>query len=290
MSLITSLIESKKKLGIVAPAKHVDERVLWEFQEKMADRGVSIVVGDNRKSRHGYLAGGDKERAEAFMNVWTNNDVGMIWCYTGGYGSTRMIPYLDFQVIKENPKIFLGMSDITALHLAIQKETGHTTYLGPNTFSYTKGASTLDLPLQVNVPDGKALIDGKGRGGLTGGNLALISALMGTPWEIETEGRVLLLEDVNEEPYKIDRMLSQLKNSGKLKNLAGLILASFEGCVAANPHASLSLDEIFMDYFSKASYPVLMNFPSGHIPNQVTLPLGEIVELNTNTKRLKILS
>ena len=272
--------------------------------EWLQQLGYRTICYPSQVNRVGYLAGTDDERAEALMEAWKNEEVKAIWCFQGGYGSQRILDQLDYEVIKVNPKIFIGMSDITALHQAIRQRTGLVTYLAPvlnyfnepefdNQFALASLEEVLANPAQREVifPEGidcEVLRQGCATGQLIGGNLSLIAGLCGTEWQLNTEGKVLLLEDISESNYRIDRMLWQLKESGLLDKCAAVILSSWEDC-KSNSQCSLSLDEIFHHYFKDAKYPVIKGFPSGHTRYQVTLPLNALIEIETDTKSVRCL-
>ena len=249
------------------------------------------------------------------MGAFADRQVAAIFPARGGTGVTRILDKLDYGVIRQNPKIFTGFSDITALHAAIHSQTGLVTFHSPNpqdgigmpdglseisarTFwqtllaeSYGKPQAHFSRP--VLTPTEQAtlttLTPGTAQGRLVGGNLALVCSLLGSPYEIETRGNILLLEDIGEQPYRIDRFLSQLRLAGKLDILAGVLLGQFTDCEPAPGQSSLTLDDIFAEYFSCLDIPVLGNFPTGHTPDNATLPLGVTAELDATAKQLTIL-
>lgn len=285
-------------IGIVAPARPADQTTLSFCMEQLQQRGFKTKAAPNITVKEGIFAGDERLRASSFMNCWCDPEVDAVWCFHGGYGCTPLLEHLDFARLKANPKIFIGMSDITALHAAIARQCDLVTFLGP-TLGYLFSEHRLQyLPFSEDslwqmIMDntGRTLFSnfeilspGRAEGKLVGGNLALITALIGTPWQIDTEGKILVLEDVNEPPYRIDRMLCQLKQSRLLEGVAGVILCSWHNCEGDDP--SFPLSEVFERYFSKADYPVVGGFPNGHIPRQVTLPLNAKAELDTVQNRL----
>lgn len=300
-------------IAIVAPASpsEEDRQAIAIIVKKILETGYRVRVASNLSRRHGYLAGLDDERAKIFMDLWKDPEVKALWCYRGGYGCARILDRLDYRFIRSHPKILIGMSDITALHAAIHKETGLVTFLGPNVNAvYGKEPSfyserefwamisgkirmgeTLSLPKNSSKSSTSpaTLSPGIARGRLVGGTLSIVVSLIGTPWEIETKGAILLLEEIQEEPFRIDRMLCQLKLAGKLDHVAGVILCSWKACQPKRPEASLSLEQVFRDYFRHATYPVLLGWPSGHIADQMTLPLNAMVELDASKKTIKLL-
>jgi muramoyltetrapeptide carboxypeptidase len=328
-------------IAVVAPGHPLMPDRVEQACRRLQRLGFRTKIVGDVYVRRGYLAGSDAARAEAILDAYRDPEVDAIFCGTGGYGTTRLLERIDFDVIREHPKILLGYSDVTALHLAIQKEAGQITFHGPNLMwglgsldrnltpfasahlwrllcadpalaarceegtrqdapspaidrrgSSPPGSGLLvyDLALcEPDTPRPKALRPGRGRGRLTGGNLSLVAALMGTPWEIETQGRVVFFEDVGEAPYRIDRFLCQLKQAGKLDGVAGVILGRWHECDAEEPDKSLTLDEVFADYFENAPYPVVMDFPVGHVRDNATLPVGAWVELDADALTLSVL-
>jgi muramoyltetrapeptide carboxypeptidase len=316
-------------IAIVAPANSTDQRDFEEIAAVMEGWGYRVRLASNLEVRHGNLAGEDEARAQAFMDAWLDPEVRMVWCATGGYGTTRLFEHLDFDAIRANPRILAGMSDITGLHLAIGREARLITFLGPNAiwpiirdeagpclyaerwtwralredqyldesgnplppgYTYEFPAEPRDEAQAEDVLDPpKTIAPGVARGRLVGGNLSLVASTVGTPWQIETEGRLLVLEDVREAPYRVDRMLCQLDLAGLLDDCAGVILGTWRLCSPDEPARSLSLDQVFHHYFADRDYPVMANFPTGHMPEQAMLPMGCLAELDAGGPRLTLL-
>ncbi|MCH9631602.1 MAG: putative murein peptide carboxypeptidase [Chlamydiia bacterium] len=290
-------LKKGSKIGIVAPAKPVDIELLDQVKGYMEESSYELVYPGNVKASYGYLAGTDAQRAEGFESLFCDDTIDAIWCFAGGYGSMRILDKLDFEKIKQNPKIFIGMSDITALHIALLQEASLITYLGPTVSvihrnrveksSYTENyfletlrgedeETTYLYPTEAPYHT-KILRKGIAEAPIVGGNLAMITSLMGTKWQLDTRGKILLLEDVNEPPYKVDRMLTQLKLSGMFDHVKGLILATFYRCESEKQ--TLSLEQVFNDVLSGYDFPVLYGFPSGHIKDMLTIPLGSFVRM-----------
>lgn len=300
-----SPLKSGDTIALVAPAKWMDKTKVDFTVSYLKSMGYNCILAPNLSTQNGYLADSDISRAAHFTAAWCNPHVKMLWCIAGGFGSTRLLEHLDYNQLRPHKKILVGMSDITALHCALQKELDIVSYLGPmpkktlidappplaqeqslshlwKTLKNHKSLAHHNLPPPVPP---RTIVAGKAKGLLVGGNLSLIASLTGTPWQLDTKNKILILEDVQEEPYRIDRMLRQLKHSGSLSHLAGLILASWKGCDSAYPHG-LTLDEVFDDYFKSAPYPSFIGYPSGHIDAQLTLPLNTIVELDSEKHQL----
>lgn len=305
-------------IAFVAPAGRLDRARMERARNRLEELGFKVRVPENLYRSRGYLAGDDDVRAAELMAAFEDPEVHAVFPGTGGYGSTRILDLLDYDVVRRNPKVLVGFSDITALHLAIQNQTGLITFHSPNPMWGLGSAGNLHpfsakyfwraLLLEEDLePGGDAqpagysidlpgdaspinvLVPGVGRGRLTGGNLSLIVALIGTPYEIETDGRILLLEDVGERPYRVDRCLCQLRLAGKLDHLAGVILGQFADCKPKESEASLSLEQVFRDYFAHLDVPVITNFPAGHSACNATLPIGALLEVDADARRVTVL-
>ena len=305
-------------IAVVAPASELNQERVERATRRLEEMGFQVRIPSDLYRKRGYLAGSDAQRAEELMAMFRDPEVKAIFPGTGGYGTTRMIALLDYQEIRKNPKILLGFSDITGLHLAIHKKTGLVTFHGPNLMyglgsednltdfsakylwqaiyepNYSDNPETFIHPgYTYELPDDatpiKVISPGVAQGRLIGGNLSLISPLIGSEFEIGTQGRILFLEDVNEAPYRIDRYLSHLRLSGKLDQVAGVILGIFRKCEPDDPEGSLSLEEVFQDYFADLGVPVIMNFPIGHFRYNATLPVGAMVELDADQGRVTLL-
>lgn len=305
-------------VALVAPASPPDSAAVETARRGLESQGFRVKVAPNVGRRVGYLAGDDEERAAAFMEAWTDPEVAAVFCLSGGYGVTRILPLLDFAAIARHPKVFTGFSDITALHLAIQNQAGLVTFhapthsaavgrdpavrpfqvewlwrqiYGPSYFDEagTRRAEGLLLPSAGAAGEAATLVSGRAVGRLTGGNLTLVAALAGTPHALRPDGAILFLEDVGEEPYRIDRMLSTLELGGVLDRVAGVVLGAFTGSEPANPATSLTLDQVLHRYFAGRPYPVLTGFPVGHIVDNVTLPYGVLAELDAGARTLRLL-
>ena len=322
-------------VGFVAPASPLGRERMELARRRLEEMGLKVRVPADLYRQRGYLAGTDQQRADELMAMFRDPEIKAILPGTGGYGTTRMLDLLDYNVIRANPKVFLGFSDITGLHLAIQRRTGLITFHSPNPMwglgsennlhplaakyfwrallaeEYEKDDDgtpgyVIELPSGASghaddaaenaagesiaaVPAVEIMVPGKARGRLTGGNLSLVTALMGTPYEMETDGRVLFLEDVGERPYRIDRYLSQLRLAGKFDHAAAIVLGHFRDCEPKPDEQSLSLHQVFEDYFADMDVPVILNFPAGHVRYNGTLPIGALVEIDTEAGVLRVL-
>ncbi|MBT5225113.1 MAG: LD-carboxypeptidase [Candidatus Marinimicrobia bacterium] len=297
----------------VAPSGYLKKERMALAKKRLEERGYITIQSDDIFRQHGYLGGTDKRRVDEFMVGWTNPHVKAIFPGTGGYGTTRILDQLDYNIIKANPKILVGFSDITGLHLAINKMTGLTTFHTPSPMYGLGSAKNLSpisnhyfwQAIEKDNPNGYTidpkdfeledsiitLHGGKGKGELIGGNLSLINTLMGTPYEIETKGRILFIEDVGEAPYRIDRYFSQLKMAGKFDHLEGVIIGKLTRRPTEPPddENSFTMMEVLEQYFSKLGVPVLANFPIGHYKHNISLPIGIMAEIDADKQLIHIL-
>nr|WP_249275091.1 LD-carboxypeptidase [Terribacillus saccharophilus] len=289
-------------IGIVSPAGPIKREELERGIKIVESLGLRVKLGKHVYDKYGYLAGTDTDRAADLNDMFKDNEVKGIICARGGYGSGRIVELLDYEIIKQKPKVLLGYSDITYLHTAIRQRTGLITFHGPMVAS-DMGESdfaklSYDLLQQFFIPQDviyttaisplEAIVHGKATGTLVGGNLSLLTSTLGTPDEIDTKGKLLLLEDVAEPPYKIDSMLNQLKHAGKLKQAEGILIGDFNGCDSNEPETSLSFDQVLVDYLTDLEKPVLKGFRIGHCNPNITVPLGTEATMDTKTKTLHV--
>ncbi len=272
----------------------------------LAALGFEVVMGPSCKASYGYLAGPDELRAADLNAFFADPSIAGIVCMKGGYGTPRILDALDYGTIARNPKALVGYSDITGLHLAIGKLAGLATFHGtmpssdmlPEFDEYSRrswlAALTSTLPLgRIEEPAGPVratrLVGGKARGPITGGNLSLIAATMGTPYQIDARGKLLFIEDVGEAPYRVDRMLTQLRLAGVFRDCAGIILGDWKDCAPAEGKASLSLEQVFQDTIVGCGKPCVQGFRAGHCSPAVTFPLGIEAELDADEGSLTFL-
>lgn len=294
-------------IGLIAPGSAVTETQFQEAILNIEKLGFKPVYTKNILAKHGYLAGKDQLRLDDLHQMFSNPKINGIWCIRGGYGCTRILQNIDYQIIKNNPKALIGYSDITALLQAIHLKTGLIGFHGPVAVSpltdfnldiFQKVLMNPSPQLELknamenreNAADNfqtKAIRQGAATGILTGGNLSLISALAGTPYEVSYKNKILFLEDVGEKPYRIDRMLTQLRQSGDLNQAAAIILGIFKGC--KGDEDSLSLMETLNDRLGDLQIPVIYGMSIGHIDNQLTLPVGIKARLDTVSETITLL-
>jgi muramoyltetrapeptide carboxypeptidase len=287
------------RIGIAAPGGPIRAAAVDLGMAYLAGRGYSPVPAPHLRSRHGYLAGTDLERQRDLNSFLADGDLKAIWFARGGYGCARIVADLDLSPLRRRPKALIGYSDITVLHAAAQRALGLVTFHGPlvselgdpAAFSETslwRALSSGPGPLEYELDPGSVLRAGRGEGPLVGGCLSLLVSLVGTPYEPPTDGAILFWEDVNEEPFRIDRMLGQLRLAGRLARLRGMLVGRPVGCRSKEPGNDLPLAEILERHLEGTDYPVVLNVEAGHCPGKITLPLGRLARLDTTSARLSI--
>ncbi|MCK9212199.1 MAG: LD-carboxypeptidase [Ignavibacteriaceae bacterium] len=298
-------------IGLISPGGFITEQQLEESKTNISSLGFSVVAAKNILKRYGYLAGTDKERTEDLHEMFSNTKVDGIVCVRGGYGCARVLDFLDFNLIKRNPKILIGYSDITALLYGIFSQTGLIGFHGPvatstfNEFSVNNFKNVLMNP-QLKMSLHHAFEDatkseykpfvirgGKAKGKLVGGNLSIVASLIGTKYDIDTKGKIIFLEEVGEEPYRVDRMLTQMIQAGKFKHASGIALGVFTKCESKPDESgianSFSLSEVLRERLFQLGIPVLYGLSFGHIVNKFTLPFGINAELDVDNQSLTLL-
>ena len=296
-------------VALIAPAGPFTVEKMANARRNFENLGFKIREGSNLYARNGYLAGTDEQRLSDLHWAFSDPAIDAVWCIRGGYGCTRLLPKVDFERIRKNPKPFIGYSDVTALHLAIRQKTGLVTFHGPvaasdfpdDTLRHFR--STLMEPLldyEIRIPGATEqltgeefrpfpIAPGKARGTLTGGNLSLLSAMAGTPFSPSFKKKIVFIEDVGEQPYRIDRMLTQLLQATDLQEAAAIVLGVFFDCKPKPDAPSLSLEETLRDRLGGLNIPVIYGIPFGHVPNQATFPYGVEAELNVEKGTLTLL-
>ncbi len=286
-------------VGIIAPAGPLREADELRRARRQAELlGLRPRFGAHIHDRYGYLAGRDAARAHDFNAFVASSDVRAIFALRGGYGTMRILEDIDYDALRRDPKVVLGFSDLTALLNAITWRTGIVTFHGPvaghaltdSALSGISRAVMAKLPLGVmRAPGVRTIAGGHARGRLTGGNLSLVAALSGTPYAVPCDGRIVILEDVKEAPYRVDRMLTQLTLNGDFSRAAGVALGQFPYCVAKpDDLPSLTIDETLNDRLGAIGKPVLANLEIGHIEEQWTLPLGIEATLDADAGTLTV--
>jgi muramoyltetrapeptide carboxypeptidase len=301
-------------IGLITPASSLFEghRTLIEAQEKLANLGFASKPGANIFEQHGYLAGTIAQRVADIHAMLVDEEVKALMTIRGGYGSAQLLPYLDYNLIQKYPKIIIGYSDVTALIIGVHQMTGLVTFHGPVAVSTFTGYAqkyfikTLmektpaglidDAPYQANLQTSNriwAYRAGQAEGRLIGGNLTLLQATLGTPYEFDSRGAILFIEEVSEEPYDLDRMLTHLKLAGKFDHCRGVFFDNLSEVRPADYkpgfERSLSVEEIIHDIFKDFSFPVGVGFSIGHIKDKPTLPLGVLARIDAGKGQLTLL-
>ncbi len=295
-------------VGLVAPAGFISENQLARSIQNLEKLGFRVKYTDRLFARHGYFAGDDETRARDLEGMFADPVVKGIFCVRGGWGSARIIPYLDFGLIKNNPKAFLGFSDITTLSYVLFVKTGLVTFHGVNSATSFNEYTTQNFKKVVCNPSPKTVLytadeerteteyetrvirSGVAAGPLVGGNLSIMVSLLGTPYDIDTEGKLIFIEEVREEPYRIDRMLTQMRIAGKFCGAAGVVMGVFRDChPRIEDSHGFSLHEVLYDRLHDLGIPVLYGMSFGHIVNKLTFPVGIQAELNTVYKKITLL-
>lgn len=289
-------------VAVTAPASGINPGDATKNISLLKSLGLNVIVGQALYKKNGYLSAPDEERAAEFMEFVERKDIDCIMCARGGYGVMRILPLLDFDTIKKNPKIIVGYSDITALLIAITNRSELVTYHGPVASSefdnYTTEQfiktlfakqTTTDKTLSI-VDSIYTISGGTVVGRLVGGNLSMIVSTLGTPYEIDTKDAILFLEEIEEEPYKIDRMLTQLWLAGKLQTCRGFAIGQFKNCERSsrngNSTLKTSLKQVLNARIGSLEVPAVYGLPFGHVRSKMTLPLGILAELNADKKTL----
>lgn len=296
-------------IGLIAPAGFVSEKEVEEAVVNIETLRFKVVRGKNLLQRNGYLAGADEQRAEDINSMFADKNINGIVCIRGGYGCARLLHLLDYKMIRDNPKVLVGYSDITSLLYAIFSQTGLICFHGPvgtstfNQYSIENFFSTVmnpnliydfrnaepekDKPEQNVYP----IRSGKATGRLVGGNLSIAASLVGTPYDVDTNGAIIFLEEIREEPYRIDRMLTQMLQAKKFDKAAAVMLGIFTRCEAKESLDgsinSFTLSEVLYDRLYSLGVPVIYGMSFGHVINKLTIPFGCAATLDVDNQVLR---
>ena len=284
MAQVLSVPQKLRKgdtVAVLATSGPCDASRLDAGVQYLQGLGLNVRVMQSCHASHGtYLAGSDAVRLQDLHTAFADPTVKGIIVARGGYGAARLLPYIDYDLLRRNPKIFVGYSDVTALHTAINQLCGFATFHGPMVTGISRESSTDTVTLKSledalfnargtpPIVQPKTLVPGRARGVLTGGNLCVIASLLGTPYEIKTRGRILFLEEINEEPYRVDRLLLQLKLAGKLRDAAGIVLGDF------TPETMQTLHMTISEIIVPEGVPTVYGLSCGHALPNITLMLG----------------
>ncbi len=293
------------RLGVCAPSGSVsDPGRVAEAAGNLRKLGFEVMVSAGCAESYGYLAGSDETRARDLNALFADPEIDGIICLKGGYGTPRILDLLDWDMFARNPKAFIGYSDITAIHLGLYAHSRLASFHGPmpssdmipelddfSAKSLLAAIGTDGALGRIENPHGRALeclVPGRAEGRLIGGNLSLVAATIGTPWQIDARGAILFLEDIDEAPYRVDRMLTQLRLAGVFRDCRGIVLGDWNNCRSAPGKKSLELGEVFRDVLPQ-DRPVLANLAAGHCQPKLTLPLGVRVGMDAKELRLEYL-
>lgn len=287
-------------IGLIAPASPIYNSTIFNsMMDSLNKLGYNIVLGNHVKDRNGYLAGKDEDRASDLHDMFKNDKIDGIICVRGGYGSNRILDLIDFDIIKENPKPFIGFSDITSLHLAIYEKTGLITFHGPvgksewNAFTLDSWNSILHHAQSPTyyIPKGEddlfTIGSGISKGKLLGGNLTVLTSLLGSNYLPAFDGAILFLEDIGEDVYRVDRMLSQLALNGILSTLNGFVFGKCTNCEMSTN--SLTLNEVLHHYIKPLNIPAFYGAMISHEEQNVTIPIGIRASIDADNRTITIL-
>lgn len=308
--LLPNALHRGDKVGLISPSAATADRIQFQFaQETLEALGFEVTLGLHWKNRRGHLAGTDAERAEDLNNMFADSSVKALICIRGGSGAARILPLIDYKTIQKNPKPILGYSDITALHCAIHTQTGLITFHGPNgtgswnsfnVHQFEKMFFERELvqfeneqvkgdDLIVKQNRIQTIRPGIASGKILGGNLTVLTALSGTPYFPDFKNAILFMEDIGEDPYKIDRMLSTLALNGTLNKIKGFIFGQCTDCSPSGGYGSLTLDDILDDYILPLNIPAYRGAMIGHVSKQFIVPVGAQVEMDADAGTFKLL-
>jgi len=293
-------------IALITPGSYITETEKEESINNLRNLGFNVIYSDKLMQKNGYFSAIDEERASDLNEMFDRKDVQGIMCARGGYGCARILPYLDYELITKNPKPFIGFSDVTAIHYAIYKKSNLVTFHGPvsistfSRFSISNFENVLmkkseDLILENSSSRNNhnqygitTISEGIAHGELIGGNLSIVTSLIGTEYDIDYSGKILFIEDIDEYLYHIDRMMMQLKRSSKLRNLAGMIVGGFtkmkDNEIPYGKNALAIIHEHVKDY----GYPVAFEFPAGHIRDNRALIMGRKISLSVTGRQSRI--
>jgi muramoyltetrapeptide carboxypeptidase len=307
--LLPAPLKKGDLVGLISPSAATPEKILITFAtEALEALGFRVKTGPNLFNRRGHLAGTDAERAADLNAMFSDPEIKAVICLRGGSGAARILPLIDFDAIRRNPKPLLGYSDITALHHAIYAKTGLITFHGPNgtgswnsfnvrqfdkiffEHDFVNWENELveedDLVIKRNRI--QTIRGGTAEGILFGGNLTVLTAIAGSPYLADFRDKILFLEDIGEEPYRIDRMMSTLKLMGALDQIRGFIFGQCTDCDPSSGYGNLTLDQIFDDYILPLGIPAYRGAMIGHVPKQFILPMGASITLDADAGSFKL--
>lgn len=304
-----AVLRAGATVALLAPSSPPSAEKLSKAIQNLHDLGFKILEGKSLRAQNGFLAGTDAERLADLHWAFENPEIEAVWCVRGGYGAGRLLPMLDYDLIRRHPKPFIGYSDVTALHLAIHARTGLVTFHGPvaasdfpedtlrhfravlvnPTAGYSIAAPVAENEILGTEYQPFTIASGRARGRLTGGNLTLLASLVGTPFAPSFRQKIVFVEDVGEQPYRLDRMLTQLLQATDLAKAAGIALGVFADCGPRGDAPSASLAEVLRERLGGLGIPVVHGIPFGHVSHQATFPYGIEAGLDADARTLTLL-
>ena len=304
-------LKSGDKLAIVAPGSYISEEELQDSIKNLNQLGFETTYSKKVLLQSGYFAGSDKDRADDLMEKFSDKSVKGIVCARGGYGCSRILPMLNYDVIRANPKVIIGYSDITALLYGIYKKSGLITFHGPvgtstfNDYSVNNFNKVLINPERTslfpnstsgddeNIYGVTSIVKGKGKGRLVGGNLSIMVSLIGTEFDVDYSNKIIFIEEIGEEPYRVDRMLTQMIQAGKFNNTAAVMMGIFRKCEVKKESdltaKSFTLMEVLQDRLGSLKIPVVYGMSFGHVKDKFTIPFGALAELDAGKQTFTLL-
>ncbi len=296
--LIPSKLQQGDHVAIVGLAGALnDNSQLSAFEKTLKNLGFVVHVSPSASASFGYFSGTDSLRAKDLMDQFQDPLIKAIFCIKGGWGAARILDKLDYDIIKKNPKLIIGFSDITSVLLAIYQKTGLVTFHGPvgvsswEDFTLQSFLEITSGKLSFPIPSTELITYklGQVEGTLIGGNLSVLCSLLGTPYFPNCDGGILFLEETHEEPYSIDRMLTSLHLAGVFKDIQGLILGQFTHCEAEHPELSFTVQEVLNQHLASFEGPIITNAPIGHVKDKWTIPIGIKAQLDAHQKTITLL-
>lgn len=304
-SLLPPRLNKGNTIAIMAPAGAIFKvDYILSFKKILEELGFNVIEGKTLYAKYGYLAGEDEFRAQEFNSFFANPEVHGIIAMRGGWGCARMLDLIDYQTIAANPKVLMGFSDITSLLIAIYAKTGLVSFHGPMGYSswneYSMGYVkkilmegrndvVLQNPYTDNATNQQTINGGTAIGTLIGGNLTVIASIMGSSYLPNWDDKILFLEETQEEVYRIDRMITQLKLAGILDNIKGIVFGMCDECDPKKPEESLNLQEMLKGHFKSLRIPAFIGAAFGHVENNYTLPIGINAKLDADARTISLL-
>lgn len=287
-------------IGIVAPSGHLREAKIEDVEKSLIDRGYKVKIYESCYSvDRGYLSGNDELRAKCLQEAFSDENIDAVFCIRGGYGAARILDLIDFDIIRNNPKIFLGLSDITALHMAFNQKCDLVTYHGPvarrfiDMDDYTEKSLFKNIATYEKInfenPQGEeifTLYEGKCQGQIVGGNLSLINTSLGTEYEIDTKDKILFIEETSEYVYNVDKMINHLHMAGKFRDCKGIIFGDFKDCRKVRDE-DWAVEDIVNEIAQRYKKPTIYNLQTGHCIPVGTIPLGAMCYLDATNKKVE---